>query len=1152
MVLAVKMIVSTTLSSFAAKMFGMVGTAQAFDIHKRRKIMLSKKVLSIVLAITIMGTSVTPVMAAETSAPEEAAVAMTETEEASIPAEENTTGDQASEEEENVLTEGTEAATAQGPEDIVTSEQENDSVNASEEEGAGSDTASEDATVTASEDAESEETAEGMTTEDEGISEEPADEEAVSDEDDPETGISEEVNDKNNAEETASEDTDLSTPDESSDKNIDTDAADQAASTAPEEAVEEAMEKDKAVSGICGEKAVWSLTEADGEFILTISGTGLMDDYEQALNMDSGALEDTSTEDTALGEEGGDLRGDWSKAPWYDVRDRVTAVVVEEGISAVGSYAFSGFSSLKEVILPSSVKILGEHCFDQCDMLSCIIVPESVSEVRDIAFGEEGTSIHIFYRGTEDQWKNAVGENRVYFGSITYDYIDSETAEAIQEDEGVKDTGLVQKDEGSQDTIGSAQEKEDTQNAAATETITAKETATQAKGAGQKISQSTKNSKTAKTAKVGQKTTVKKKQRIKGTSITKLIPGENKVTIKWKKRTKNIDGYQIEYATNRKFKNKKQIIVWNNVWTTGTEEISKLESGKKYYFRIRTIYEGKKSTLYSSWSQMRSTRVKAPKSNFKLSKTGIRMGCGVSRKMTAKNKKTGKKEKVKWKSSNKWVASVNKNGKIKAKSPGIAIITACSVNDKKSRCTVIVTVVPAPTKYVKAKNEDGGILVTWKKVKGADGYYVYRNGKKHADVYGESTVKFFDTENTDSREPVSNGKKYTYKIVAYADAGSGIPSKSSTIYRIEMQYADIKEAGYQTIHVSWEKNIHASGYEVQYGYRWDFKGGTKTILINDGKKESTIIKGFKEGKTCVVRVRAYKKVGKKKYDSNWREVGHQVLKKGKTDNYNYSFETVGALLSGLDLFCVVKTNNPDFRSFRLVFIDKNGNSLPISIRLGGYDYDDLELTSNGNDITSTCIAVLKDGYVIPYYIDKPGEYSVYIDETLSSKTTRTYVGNICVTDYSKAYHKWIDSIISKATTNSMSKEQKMEAICKYLSENTKYYKTYIDSDGEERLLNLAADQVTPDFMRMEFDSYTSPMTLVDFGKRIGYPLESMYFDYPIGSVEWSNIHWYAINRKTGKRYEFCSSSDSNLHDINSIKKITTVQELKDAYYKGLR
>ena len=56
--------------------------------------MLNKKILSVVLAATIMSTSVISAAASETSVSEEAAVAMTEREETSIPAEENVQADQ--------------------------------------------------------------------------------------------------------------------------------------------------------------------------------------------------------------------------------------------------------------------------------------------------------------------------------------------------------------------------------------------------------------------------------------------------------------------------------------------------------------------------------------------------------------------------------------------------------------------------------------------------------------------------------------------------------------------------------------------------------------------------------------------------------------------------------------------------------------------------------------------------------------------------------------------------------------------------------------------------------------------------------------------------------------------------------------------------
>lgn len=56
---------------------------------------------------------------------------------------------------------------------------------------------------------------------------------------------------------------------------------------------------------------------------------------------------------------------------------------------------------------------------------------------------------------------------------------------------------------------------------------------------------------------------------------------------------------------------------------------------------------------------------------------------------TVKLKVKGTKKKVKWSSNNKKVATVNKNGKVTAKKPGTATITA-KVGKKKYKCKVTV------------------------------------------------------------------------------------------------------------------------------------------------------------------------------------------------------------------------------------------------------------------------------------------------------------------------------------------------------------------------------------------------------------------------------------------------------------------------------
>ncbi len=50
-------------------------------------------------------------------------------------------------------------------------------------------------------------------------------------------------------------------------------------------------------------------------------------------------------------------------------------------VTAIGSYAFNGCSSLKRVVLPSTVTRIGEHAFNYCGNLSEINIPSNLQEV---------------------------------------------------------------------------------------------------------------------------------------------------------------------------------------------------------------------------------------------------------------------------------------------------------------------------------------------------------------------------------------------------------------------------------------------------------------------------------------------------------------------------------------------------------------------------------------------------------------------------------------------------------------------------------------------------------------------------------------------------------------------------------------------------
>lgn len=94
---------------------------------------------------------------------------------------------------------------------------------------------------------------------------------------------------------------------------------------------------------------------------------------------------------------------------------------------------------------------------------------------------------------------------------------------------------------------------------------------------------------------------VKKPQIVKVKSV-KNIRGR-KLRVTWKK-TKNVSGYVIMYAENKRFtKNKKKIIVKN--YKTTKKTLSKLKIGNKYYIRVKSykIYNNKK--IYGGWSKIK-------------------------------------------------------------------------------------------------------------------------------------------------------------------------------------------------------------------------------------------------------------------------------------------------------------------------------------------------------------------------------------------------------------------------------------------------------------------------------------------------------------------------------------------------------------------
>lgn len=93
-----------------------------------------------------------------------------------------------------------------------------------------------------------------------------------------------------------------------------------------------------------------------------------------------------------------------------------------------------------------------------------------------------------------------------------------------------------------------------------------------------------------------------------GTSVSKIKQARKKISLKWKKQARQTDGYQVQYALNKKFKSAKTKTIKNTKKTSVT--LKKLKARKKYYVRIRTYKKVSGQTYYSNWSKVKTVKTK--------------------------------------------------------------------------------------------------------------------------------------------------------------------------------------------------------------------------------------------------------------------------------------------------------------------------------------------------------------------------------------------------------------------------------------------------------------------------------------------------------------------------------------------------------------
>ena len=104
----------------------------------------------------------------------------------------------------------------------------------------------------------------------------------------------------------------------------------------------------------CGDHLTWSYNT--DTYTLTIQGTGDMGNFS-SLNV-----------------------------PWSSYKNKMRKVIIEEGVTSIGTFAFGECDKLTSVEIPSTITSIGNSAFKECESLISVTIPFSVRIIGFRAF----------------------------------------------------------------------------------------------------------------------------------------------------------------------------------------------------------------------------------------------------------------------------------------------------------------------------------------------------------------------------------------------------------------------------------------------------------------------------------------------------------------------------------------------------------------------------------------------------------------------------------------------------------------------------------------------------------------------------------------------------------------------------------------------
>ena len=298
----------------------------------------------------------------------------------------------------------------------------------------------------------------------------------------------------------------------------------------------------------------------------------------------------------------------------------IDEVSIPNGVIKIGDYAFEYCTSLTNITIPDSVTSIGDYAFEFCASLTSVTIGNSVTDIGYAAFSGCDNLKNIYYKGSQEEWNkinirdnnNNLTNATIYYNFIActqnnHNYFGDWT---VVKEATCTTSGLKQRTcsyDGYTETIVIPATGHNFGNNSANCLVCG--TANPNYVAPTPAPSPAPTPAPTPTPTPTQPTqTSKPVAKPKSAKIKKVKAAKKAIAVEWKK-VSGVKGYQIQVATDKKFKKNKKTVTVKKQKTTKVT-VKKLKAKKKYYVRIRTYKTVNGKKVYSSWSKVKTVKTK--------------------------------------------------------------------------------------------------------------------------------------------------------------------------------------------------------------------------------------------------------------------------------------------------------------------------------------------------------------------------------------------------------------------------------------------------------------------------------------------------------------------------------------------------------------